>query len=270
MYQKFQKFGFAVDHSDHFFSAEDSAMNKPPTKDWTDRICAERTLLKQCLPQTEIFVRVYKDRLDLLRALIIGPDGTPYHNGLFIFDVCFPSTYPSRPPLVHYRSGGLSINPNMNKFGEVRLSLPKTTGGQEDMWIPSTSTMFHLLLSIQNKIFNKEPLFNDITYACMRGSLCGDQSSLVYKESVFIKTLKTMVNTMNKPPKNFENFVVWYYRDHVRDILMACKKETDLVTLKNDLDSSCTTLLVAAFKKIGAVKELEEFFVDEKEKPTFI
>lgn len=48
---------------------------------------------------TQIFVKVYEDRMDLLRAVIIGPKGTPYHNGLFFFDVCFPSTYPSRPPV---------------------------------------------------------------------------------------------------------------------------------------------------------------------------
>jgi ubiquitin-protein ligase len=37
--------------------------------------------------------------MDLLRAVIVGPAGTPYHDGLFFFDVYFPSQYPSKPPV---------------------------------------------------------------------------------------------------------------------------------------------------------------------------
>lgn len=46
-----------------------------------------------------IFVRVYEARMDLLRAVIVGPAGTPYHDGLFVFDVLFPPNYPSVPPV---------------------------------------------------------------------------------------------------------------------------------------------------------------------------
>lgn len=37
--------------------------------------------------------------MDLLRAVIIGAEGTPYHDGLFFFDIQFPDTYPSVPPV---------------------------------------------------------------------------------------------------------------------------------------------------------------------------
>ena len=37
--------------------------------------------------------------MDLLRAVIVGAEGTPYHDGLFFFDVSFPSGYPSVPPV---------------------------------------------------------------------------------------------------------------------------------------------------------------------------
>jgi hypothetical protein len=46
-----------------------------------------------------IYVRVYEERIDLLRAAIVGPAGTPYHDGLFFFDVRFPSDYPKCPPV---------------------------------------------------------------------------------------------------------------------------------------------------------------------------
>jgi len=37
--------------------------------------------------------------MDLLRAVIVGPAGTPYHDGLFFFDVQFPYEYPDIPPV---------------------------------------------------------------------------------------------------------------------------------------------------------------------------
>lgn len=50
-------------------------------------------------PSDTIYVRVYEARMDLLRAVIIGPQGTPYHDGLFVFDVLFPQNYPDVPPV---------------------------------------------------------------------------------------------------------------------------------------------------------------------------
>lgn len=46
-----------------------------------------------------IYVRVYEQRMDLLRAVIVGPSGTPYHDGLFFFDFRFPTDYPNSPPV---------------------------------------------------------------------------------------------------------------------------------------------------------------------------
>lgn len=46
-----------------------------------------------------IYVRVYEDRMDLLRAVIIGAYGTPYQDGLFFFDFHLPPEYPDVPPV---------------------------------------------------------------------------------------------------------------------------------------------------------------------------
>lgn len=46
-----------------------------------------------------IYVRVSENRMDLLRAVMIGPQGTPYHDGLFFFDAQFPASYPAIPPV---------------------------------------------------------------------------------------------------------------------------------------------------------------------------
>jgi len=57
-----------------------------------------------------IFVRVYETRMDLLRAVIIGAEGTPYHDGLFFFDVFFPAGYPKVPPVVIKVLSGLLLH----------------------------------------------------------------------------------------------------------------------------------------------------------------
>ena len=44
-----------------------------------------------------VFVRIYDDRMDLLRAVIVGAAETPYQDGLFFFDIHFPSDYLDAP-----------------------------------------------------------------------------------------------------------------------------------------------------------------------------
>ena len=39
-----------------------------------------------CFNADDIHVRVYEERMDLLRACIVGAAGTPYHDNLFFFD----------------------------------------------------------------------------------------------------------------------------------------------------------------------------------------
>nr|XP_043639372.1 uncharacterized protein LOC122610445 [Erigeron canadensis] len=262
-YKYFKKFDFVVDHSDHFFSAQNSDMNQLPGK----RIRKEWKILKEQLPGT-IYVRVYKSRIDLLRAVIVGPEGTPYHNALFFFDVCFPRNYPKTPPLVYYHSGGLGINPNLDKCGDVRLSLPKTSGGQETMWLPCTSTILQLLVSIQNQILIANPLFNEPTYAHMKGSVYGDHSSALYNENILIKSLKTMTYTILKPPKNFEGFVRGHFYSRARDILISCNRTTCSTTFKNDMDL-CIKDLVGAFSKIKA-KQWKVMYSQKKKNQVLI
>lgn len=59
-----------------------------------------------------ICVRVYEERMDLLRACIVGAAGTPYHDGLFFFDIYFPPEYPHEPPVsfLSFFSFLLSLN----------------------------------------------------------------------------------------------------------------------------------------------------------------
>jgi ubiquitin-protein ligase len=54
-------------------------------------------MLHKSLPPG-ILVRVFDDRIDILRVLMVGPDNSPYAGGLFMFDLRLPDDYPNSPP----------------------------------------------------------------------------------------------------------------------------------------------------------------------------
>ncbi|CBI20306.3 unnamed protein product, partial [Vitis vinifera] len=285
-FRLFKQFDTVQDHSDHHYSCNGSSHTQP-SKNWAKKIQEEWKILEKDLPDT-ISVRVYETRIDLLRAVIVGAEGTPYHDGLFFFDVFFPVDYPNAPPLVHYRSGGLRLNPNLYDNGKVCLSLLNTwSGDQNEKWIPGLSTMLQVLVSIQGLILNAKPFFNEPGFACMSGSASGEKRSLQYNENTFILSLKTMLYSMKKPPRHFEDFVLGHFCKHAHDILVACKAYMDGAQVGclvkggvqdvDEGDKSCSkrfkdnlavfnNLLVKTFTNIGATG-CEKFLTKEPEKP---
>lgn len=221
-FEYFKHFDIVEDFSDHHFINEGFRGQQPP-KDWTKKVQDEWKILEKDLPDT-IYVRVYEARMDLLRAVIVGPAGTPYHDGLFTFDVLFPPTYPDIPPMVYYHSGGLRLNPNLYDCGKVCLSLLGTWSGQgSEKWMPDKSTMLQVLVSIQALILNTNPFFNEPGYDRMYTGAEGDRRSKGYNEDVFILSLKTMMYTLRRPPKYFEDLVAGHFRTRARVILSACR-----------------------------------------------
>ncbi|XP_038713917.1 probable ubiquitin-conjugating enzyme E2 25 isoform X2 [Tripterygium wilfordii] len=220
--QDFKQFDIVNDFSDHHFSGMGITEAKPP-KNWAKKIQEEWKILEKDLPDT-IFVRVYEARMDLLRAVIIGPAGTPYHDGLFVFDCLFPPKYPDVPPMVYYYSGGLRLNPNLYECGKVCLSLLGTWSGKEtEMWRPKESTMLQVLVSVQALILNTKPFFNEPGHESQYVGAEGERASERYNQDTFIFSLKTMMYTIRRPPKYFEEFVANHFRNRALDILVACK-----------------------------------------------
>ncbi|GLT86897.1 hypothetical protein SLE2022_050070 [Rubroshorea leprosula] len=219
-FKNFKQFDIVDNFSDHHYNSLASSGEKQ-TKEWAKRITEEWKILED-LPDT-IFVRVCESRMDLLRAIIIGPSGTPYHDGLFVFDCLFPPKYPNEPPMVYYYSGGLRLNPNLYNCGKVCLSLLGTWhGNNTEMWVPGQSTMLQVLVSIQALILNAKPFFNEPGFDSSYPGAEGEKKSNHYNEEVFILSLKTMIYTLRRPPEHFQDFVVGHFRSQAHDILVAC------------------------------------------------
>lgn len=218
----FKRFDVVSDDSDHHFLYAKRHGGKSCFSNTESGVCKsimrEWKILEQHLPES-IYVRAYERHIDLLRAAIVGIAGTPYHDGLFFFDIAFPSDYPNQPPMIHYRSFGLRLNPNLYSDGLVCLSLLNTWAGKKcEMWDPSKSTVLQLLLSLQGLVLNENPVSNEPGF---RFSLA---QSRAYNEYVFALTCHTTLYLIRRPPKNFEALVTAHFSDRASDILSACRE----------------------------------------------
>ncbi|KAI3876595.1 hypothetical protein MKX03_013297 [Papaver bracteatum] len=222
-FKSFKSFDTVVDFSDHHFQSESVTESTQASQRWVKAIQRDWRLLEKDLPDT-IFVRAYEERMDLLRAVIVGAAGTPYHDGLFFFDVYFPSEYPDTPPLVNYHAHNLRINPNLYNSGYVCLSLLNTWQGRTvERWTPGQSTMLQVLLSIQALVLNEKPYFNEPGYELDAGTVRGQKLAQEYNEGTFILSCKTMQYTLKNPPKHFEEYVLGHFRLRAQTILATCK-----------------------------------------------
>ncbi|EXJ56459.1 hypothetical protein A1O7_06803 [Cladophialophora yegresii CBS 114405] len=108
-----------------------------------------------------------------VRALIIGPHGSPYEYGFFEFSVNFGSEYPSKPPKVEAKTtngGRTRFNPNIYAGGKVCLSILGTWHGERpgEEW-SSAQGLESILWSIQSLMSNN-PYENEPGYENAKGT----------------------------------------------------------------------------------------------------
>eukprot|EP01112_Ceratiomyxa_fruticulosa_P006896 TRINITY_DN1781_c1_g1_i1.p1 TRINITY_DN1781_c1_g1~~TRINITY_DN1781_c1_g1_i1.p1 ORF type:complete len:153 (-),score=32.36 TRINITY_DN1781_c1_g1_i1:132-590(-) len=81
-------------------------------------------------------------------ATIMGPSGSPYHEGVFFLDINFPNDYPFKPPKVTFKTRIYHCNINSN--GAICLDILK------DNWSPAL-TISKVLLSICSLLTDPNP-----------------------------------------------------------------------------------------------------------------
>ncbi|AQK67914.1 putative ubiquitin-conjugating enzyme E2 23 [Zea mays] len=125
---------------------------------------------------------------------------------------------------VYYHSGGLRLNPNLYESGKVCLSLLNTWWGKGcEKWGKSSSTMLQVLVSIQGLVLNDRPYFNEPGYKNSAETTGGERCSLAYNQTTFVRSCKTTLYSLRKPPMHFETLVLWHFHEHERAILDACR-----------------------------------------------
>jgi len=160
-----------------------------------------------------VHVVAFSERIDLMRVLVKGPEGTPYAHSLFVFDVALPPEYPDCPPKLHYHSFGDRVNPNLYENGKVCLSLLGTWAGKGvEKWNNKSSSLLQVLVSIQGLILTPEPYFNEPGYEVERGTAKGAESSRLYAEGARLLTLQHALQYMHTPPLGCEPQVKAHFR----------------------------------------------------------
>ena len=111
-------------------------------------------------PPTNCSAGPIDDDLFKWQATIMGPEGSPYHGGVFFLSIYFPSDYPNTVPqvLLHTTGKGrVRFNPNLYDSGKVCLSILITWQGEP--W-SGCQTLSSVLLAICT-VFNDAPLLNE-------------------------------------------------------------------------------------------------------------
>ena len=82
------------------------------------------------------------------QATIIGPEDSPYHQGVFTINIHFPADYPYKAPRVTFSTK--IYHPNINSSGGICLDILK------DQWSPAL-TISKVLLSICSLLNDPNP-----------------------------------------------------------------------------------------------------------------
>jgi ubiquitin-conjugating enzyme E2 D/E len=82
------------------------------------------------------------------QATIMGPDDSPYQNGVFMLNIVFPKDYPFKPPKIQFQTK--IYHCNVNDKGGICLDILK------DNWSPAL-TISKVLLSICSLLTDANP-----------------------------------------------------------------------------------------------------------------
>lgn len=239
----------------HYKSRYNTNSSQKPSQTQVIRIVQELSSLSKSLPlelSSAIFVRTDDEKISLMKALITGPEGTPYSSGCYVFDIYFPQAYPLVPPKVNLQTTGngtVRFNPNLYNCGTVCLSLLGTWQGQNgEEWNEKTSTILQVLISIQSLIMVPDPYFNEPGYEQYINTDAGKKMSSEYNLGVRTNSINyAMVAQLQHPHTGFEDVIKTHF---------YIKKDRILEEVNEWLKSSKSSKLTQAVNSLK--KELKK------------
>ena len=170
-------------------------------------------------------------------AMIVGPTDTPYAHGYFLFNITFPTDYPSSPPQVKFMTkdpnARTRFNPNLYANGKVCVSVLNTWSG--DQW-SGCQTLASVLLTLCT-LFVKNPLLNE------PGVRPTHSDVIPYRNIVAYKTIDVaihgMVSGVNIPSDKFHNaFHTEMVRSYKENVLLINGR---IQEVEKDIGVDCTS-----------------------------
>ena len=198
---------------------------------------------QKILEQSGIYFNYNEENMNIIYALLIGPENTPYEKGFYFFKFEYPESYPMEPPKTKYCTQGVlkhgisnsffsvRFNPNLYTCGKVCLSMLNTWQGPG--WVP-TNTLSNVLVAIQALVLNEEPLQNEPGYENAHKKEFEKYNNVIQYANIKISVLEMIT----KIPKDFDFFKtiiedyfiknIDYYRNFVlskNDLLKDSSKD---------------------------------------------
>ncbi|KAK2959204.1 putative Ubiquitin-conjugating enzyme E2 Z [Blattamonas nauphoetae] len=216
----------------HLFANEVRKQTRLPNM---RRISQEITSLRTSLPfniGSSVFVRVDENCAQLIKAVISGPEDTPYESGLFEFDIFLNSGFPTQPPQVIITTTGngtVRFNPNLYSDGKVCLSLLGTWSGDAgESWNPVHSTLIQVFVSIQALILVDHPFFNEPGYESSYNTDEGRKQDRSYNNNIRRQTVQwAMIDQIQKAQSGnteFADVILAHFRVK-KDIILKKVEE---------------------------------------------
>jgi len=160
------------------------------------------------LEKDGIYCSFNEEDLFDVKAMVVGPEDTPYAFGYYLFHLKFPKNYPYSPPKVCFETrfntdlSMLRFNPNLYANGKVCLSILGTWHGPQ--WEPCQS-LYSILIAFQTLLV-KEPLTNEPGFSKILPEQLHKHQT--YKKMVTFENFRVgILHVMNKPPTGFQDFV---------------------------------------------------------------
>lgn len=172
-----------------------------------------------------IFIHVDPKNICHIDAMIIGPNNTPYQNGMYFFELKFTSSYPTNPPHVVFKTtdNKVRFNPNLYTNGKVCLSILGTWSGPG--WT-QTMNLTSILLSIQS-LLQENPIVNEPGY---ENEPINGEKAISYNNYLIYHNFRLAINEVLKNKK----FTCW--RNKFKDDI-ANHLKINLSKIKEELQS---------------------------------
>lgn len=225
----------------HYLSC--SQKNSSTNSNKIKRLTNEMKNISTSLPiyySNSIFVRYDESKIDMMKAIIMGADSTPYAHGAYLYDIYFEDTYPTTPPKVNLMTTGgnkIRFNPNLYNNGYVCLSLLGTwSGGKGETWTKE-SNLLQVLLSIQSLVMTEDVIYNEPSYGSGRNNALYKKQDIGYKNIVKYGNVKyAMIGMLNNPPKGFEEVIKRHFFYKKYDIIRTCDQWVEEAKQQKDAD----------------------------------
>ena len=218
------------------------------------RITADiKNIRRNNLEENNIHVYVNDENLFEIKALIIGPEDTPYEQGFYFFYFEIPKDYPINPPKVKFinLNGNVRFHPNLYKCGKVCLSILNTWHGPG--WT-SVQTLSSVLLSIQS-LMNEHPIQNEPGWETEIGQKSKDFNTIISYYNIETNIIKALENTP-EDYNMFKDIMASYFVKNIKKYNKILEKNQKMEG-KKKLKSGIYSMILPIYDLEYLRKEIE-------------